>query len=356
MKNLVLHIRYLLTQHDCVVVPGWGALVVQHTSAVFDENHQLLPPRRWLSFNALLAHNDGMLAHSLMRACKCSYEEAISYIAEQVAEWRKALQSGENVVWDRVGSYEYQGESSLLFTEAADSEVNASLRMHRPVAMKHLADLLPALQEEEVEKEEVETPVAITWHRRMWQAVASVAAIVVLMLCISTPIDNYETTNDYASLVAVELLGISPDIQPVAEDGCLNVAPVAETPAVIQAIQPEESDNKSAEEPANRVVAQEVVEPVKPVKEVSAHIPTETATPRYILVVGSLPSRALAEKQIGEFRNQGVKDNIKIYENNGKYRLYIEGYNTMHEAEAQLNMLNSQSQSPFAGIWICSTK
>lgn len=354
MKNLVLHIRYLLTQHDCVVVPGWGALVVQHTSASFDSKNQLLPPRRWLSFNALLTHNDGMLAHSLMRANKCSYEEAMSIIAEQVATWRDELKAGNIVEWDRVGSYEYQSEGSLLFTEAENCEVNAAMSMHQPIALTHLADLLHTLPEDEVENEDAdETPATITWHSYIWQSVASVAAIVLLMLCISTPIDNYQATNDYASLVTLELLGTTTDIQSVADDACLNIEPTVETPEVLQDNQPEISENKVAAEPVNTPVAEVAAEPVK---EIPTEVLTETSLPRYILVVGSLPTRQLAEKQIQEFRQQGVEDNINIYESNGKFRLYINGYNTKQEAEAQLGMLTAQSQSPFAGIWICSTK
>ena len=78
---MVQHIEYLLTRHDCVVVPGWGAWIVQSVSAVVAGNAAPLPPRRWLSFNASLSHNDGMLAHSLMRAKGCGYDEAMAQIA-----------------------------------------------------------------------------------------------------------------------------------------------------------------------------------------------------------------------------------------------------------------------------------
>ena len=85
MNNVVRHIEYLLTRHDCVVVPGWGAWIVQSVSAAVIGNAAPIPPRKWLSFNAALSHNDGMLAHSLMRAEGCSYDEAMAQITAAFA-------------------------------------------------------------------------------------------------------------------------------------------------------------------------------------------------------------------------------------------------------------------------------
>lgn len=350
MKSLVQHIRYLLTQHDCVIVPGWGALVVQHCAAEYGVNNTLLPPRRWLSFNPLLTHNDGMLAHSLMRAERCSYEEAILTITEQVTMWRNEMKSGKNVVWDRIGRYEYQDNGAILFAEADDVEVNASLSMLQPLSLTHLVDVLPALQDDDKESESASTATVITWRRQVWRAVASVAAIVVMMLCISTPIDNYEASNDYASLVAGEILGYSTELQPVAD---------VEELAVFQSVEKQAVVDGEAFSVAEAVVEEEddkAIDVVARGNSSTAPILSSTTLPRYILVVGSLPTQSLAQKQIAEFQQSGIEDDIKIYESNGKYRLYIEGYDTMQQARKQLALLTSQTQSPFAGIWICATR
>ena len=333
MNSMSLHIEYLLTQHDCVVVPGWGALVVQHSQAIFNADNTITPPRRWLSFNSLLTHNDALLAHSIMRAEQCSYDEAMTRINEQVAQWHNTLQQGNSIVLDHIGSFASQDNGAIIFTEAASTIVNKGLTLLPAIDMPLLTDILPLDTEEERITSTVEQPVRITWYRRAAQAVASIAAIVILMLFISTPVDNFQPTNDYAALVAAEIL--------TSHD---TIATATDTPVV------EEVELTAA-------VMDEPVEVESVVTDTPATITTTPdETPRYILVIGSLPSRSLAEKQIAEFASMGVTEHINIYEGNGRYRLYIEGYNTMQQAQSRLDEITAQSQLPVNGIWICSTR
>jgi hypothetical protein len=78
--------------------------------------------------------------------------------------------------------------------------------------------------------------------------------------------------------------------------------------------------------------------------------------PLYILVIGSLPSLSQAQKQIVNFYDAGINQEIKIYEAGGKYRLYIDGYDMMSQAQSKLDALLAQPDAPFAGVWICSTR
>ncbi|MDE6465278.1 MAG: SPOR domain-containing protein, partial [Duncaniella sp.] len=60
MINLSSHIEYLLLRHDCVVVPGLGALLVHEVHARFDaDSCTFMPPSRSLGFNPAVTHNDG---------------------------------------------------------------------------------------------------------------------------------------------------------------------------------------------------------------------------------------------------------------------------------------------------------
>lgn len=352
MKNLVLHIRYLLTLHDCVVVPGWGALVVQHKSAELCVDNSILPPRRWLSFNSLLNHNDGMLAHVVMQAEGCSYDDAMRYINEQVASWHSIIKKEKSLVWDKVGRFVYQNDSSMCFEEADDAEINVALNLLQTVTIKPLAELLPALDDET----DVEPSISIApikWYGRAWQVAASIAAIVVFTLFISTPIDNYEATNDYAGLVASEILGYSTDLQTVADcdefsvdNGCSVVAE--------DILKPCENEKITPYATATVSVVDTSVESGDVSENVTVDVPQ--TLPRYILVVGSLPSRKLAEKQIAEFESMGVKEDIKIYESDGKYRLYVHGFSSIQQAQSHLASFTDLSKTPFTGMWICSTR
>ena len=338
MNSLSLHIEYLLTQHDCVVVPGLGALVVQHSHAIFEANNTITPPRRWLCFNPLLAHNDALLAHSVMKAQQCSYDEAMTIIGNQVAQWLNTLQQGGSVVLDNIGSFSYQDNGAILFTEAASTIVTKSLSMLPTIDMPLLTDILPFEAEDERIEISTQKPVKITWYRRTARAIASVAAIVILMLFISTPIDNFQPTNDYAGLVLSEILS--------KQEAATLIDDTISTDMIDDILA-----DKLIDEP-------ESVEIDTPAVGETTSVTAEKSLdqlPRYILVIGSLPTRNLAEKQIAEFASMGITDHINIYESNGRYRLYIEGYDTMQQAQQRLNEITAQSLLPVSGIWICST-
>lgn len=340
MKDLIRHIEYLLSRHDCIVVPGWGAWMVQYTPAAVKDRSSVIPPRRWLSFNPSLTHNDGMLAHSVMRSEQCSYEEASAYIAQEVTLWQDKLQQDGRVILGRVGQFDRQDSGVPLFTEATDSIVNTSLSLLPVLSLPTLSELLPEAAEPE---EDTYQEAPLTWHRRMWQAAISVAAIVILLLSISTPIDNYEASNDYAGMVAAEILG-------------LKAATPTEPASTLQ-----QESSPTDEEPVHAIVETTVYtgstpSTTRPTEETTEPDDAAIVLPRYILVIGSLPTRSLAEKQISHFRTLGVTEPIRIYEKEGKARLYIEGYDSMAEAQTRLNSLSRDPDRPFEGIWICATR
>lgn len=355
MKDIVLHIRYLLTQHDCVIVPGWGALVVQHNNAEFDtENNIVKPPHRWMSFNSLLAHNDGLLAHSLMRTQGCTYEQAVALIDEQVSLWRDDMRCKKTVTWERIGSFHHQDDTTMLFVEASDAEISATLSLLQPLTLPTLSHLLTPIDVEEesesaVEYVELQPSIRISWQRRAWQAVASIAVIVMVMLSISTPVDNLQTSNDYAGLVAMEVLGYN-----LSSEQEVVQSSLVEHENIITDVATEHVES----DVINNELEPEAVEP-QPVVDAQVELNDAVVVennPRYILVIGSLPSLSKAQEQARNFYHAGVNENIKIYHCDGKYRLYIEGYNSMLQAQERLDLLTAQQDSPFAGMWICSTR
>ena len=63
--------------HECVVVPGFGAFMLNHESARYDAKTQrFLPPSRTLGFNPEVRHNDALLLGSISRREGVSLENA----------------------------------------------------------------------------------------------------------------------------------------------------------------------------------------------------------------------------------------------------------------------------------------
>lgn len=342
MKELVLHIEYLLTQHDCIVVPEWGAFVVQYNKATISENKSFIPPTRWISFNSELTHNDGILAHSIMRVENCSYEEALAHITQEVTAWKEQLARQSRFTLGKIGTFEMQDAASLFFIESQDSVVNTTLSMYPIVKLPLISDILSEEEDETVELHINEQ----SWYHRVWGSVASIAAVIIFMLFVSKPIDNYEATNDYASIVATELLGITEEDHYLCEED--SKSSIEEQPA-------EESTTKTLE-----IISAETNEYVEVnVDEYAESKDTykeEYTHPRYIIVIGSLPTQDLAEQQIKHFETIGITDTIHIFCKDGKYRLYIDGYDTLAEAQQQVNSITSDKENIIQGAWICSTR
>jgi hypothetical protein len=106
MFSVIEHIEYLVTLHDCVVVPGWGAFIANYSASSYDaEAGMMSHPRRSIGFNASVSHNDGLLAQSLVRREGINYNEAMKFIADSVTTFRQQLAMDCEVSMGRLGYF-----------------------------------------------------------------------------------------------------------------------------------------------------------------------------------------------------------------------------------------------------------
>ena len=109
MITICEHIEYLLRNHDCVIVPGWGAFIAQYQPASFTEDGQMLPPSRLIGFNASISHQDGLLASSVMRREKISYDAA----SNKNIITNKILKKKKSGGYDFLSLAVYQGDYEI---------------------------------------------------------------------------------------------------------------------------------------------------------------------------------------------------------------------------------------------------
>ena len=105
MNSVISHIEYLLTRHDCVVVPGFGGFLLQQQTAKFDKYGNITPPSKGISFNAGLNHHDGLLANSIMEDYMISYNEANSVISDFVLSLRNNITIEKNYKFGHLCSF-----------------------------------------------------------------------------------------------------------------------------------------------------------------------------------------------------------------------------------------------------------
>jgi hypothetical protein len=112
-----LYISQLLYRYQCVIVPGFGAFLTEIQSAQLNEGlHSFYPPKKLVSFNSYLKNNDGLLANHLAQSEKISYDTSVSFIENQVLDWKSKLQDLGTINLKNVGDFSLNAEKNLVFT------------------------------------------------------------------------------------------------------------------------------------------------------------------------------------------------------------------------------------------------
>ena len=83
----------LLSENDCVVVPGFGGFVAQYLPAKLDESTGFFsPPSKHVLFNKNLINNDGLLINKIAQNQKINFNEAKEILEEKVKEFNRDLE------------------------------------------------------------------------------------------------------------------------------------------------------------------------------------------------------------------------------------------------------------------------
>lgn len=334
MIGLVRHIEYLLLHNDRVVVPGLGCFAVVYCEARFlSGGTSLLPPVRSVAFEESGETGSELLLQSVMRAGFMTRDEALAAITDEVKSIRENLEQGNDYLLGRLGRLVWN-EGRVEFRLADDNLLEYPRFGFAPV------EIIPR----EEEPVEVGNPVEetaqradriyISFPRRVVRAAAVAAAVIVFLLMLSKPINTPDTTVNYAGILSAELLGKT--TQPTGG----------------QAIDEAEATEWGV---TDLSVGETAVQGIAAPVEQPETLQSTTEPKPYYIIVASLPSRKLAEKQIECFRQQGVSSQLHIYETPRKARLYIASFDDFQEA-CQYRARLVKEQPLFANAWIMNAE
>ena len=297
-KGLEYYIVKLLTQHDCVIIPGLGGFVVQHESAQLLPDC-IIPPHATVGFNPLLTHTDGHLAALLMRSEGiANYREASALIQIQVSEWMNMLQQGQTLTLGELGSLCQNKTGQLHFTPGNLDFLPANFGLS-PVYRKQ-----PAQQ-----------PATVV---RMSPSYLRYAACVAFMIvCLLLPYEG-ERYVDTATL-----------------DPTIWVRPAVEEQTIVEQA---EAESLTIEE-----VAEQLVEtPAQTIESVVAH--------KHHLIVASVDQTS-ADAYCMQLKSEGHLGAHVIPYKNGYHRVAIHSYATRTEALQAMEALRA-TETRFAKAWV----
>ena len=201
MFSIIEHIEYLITRHDCVVVPGWGAFIANYDASSYDAEVGVMSrPRRSIGFNASVSHNDGLLAQSIVRRESIDYNEAMKFIADSVTTFRQQLAMDCEVSMGRLGYFRRNDGRFIEFMPFYHANGTDQFFGLNNLEIKDVATL-------ESEVAMTDEPVAAIvpternlFVRKVSRIAASVAVLIGLGVVLSTPMIVDRNQQNLASM------------------------------------------------------------------------------------------------------------------------------------------------------------
>lgn len=224
MFSIIEHIEYLMTRHDCVTVPGWGAFIANYGAAGYDaERAVFMRPQRMIGFNASVNHNDGLLAQSLMRRESVSYDNAMRFIADSVASFQQQLATDGEVSMGRLGYFRCNQGQHIEFVPFSHLQANDQFF--------GLSDLeiatVSALEEQRAADEAAAVPAIVPKERNLFtrkvgRIAASVVVLIGLGVLLSTPVIVDRERPDMASIAPSVTAPHAQPLAPTVQDGAVS--------------------------------------------------------------------------------------------------------------------------------------
>ena len=334
MEQINHHIKTLLSAHDCVIIPNFGAFIADYSPAVVSDEESTVPGKDIL-FNRNLTRNDGLLINALIEDQALSYDEAKKAIERYVSTINSVLASGNTHTVEGIGDFSHDEAGFVHFIADAsnscllDSYGLQAITLEKLTVQKNL-DLA-------VSASDIEQEVIINRRKRLVVRVASVAAVVALLLILASPLTD-KPMADYASL------GFDDSTQEVLT----NTMPVTAS-GKVSTTTPSEKEAEPLPSHAVEVTSlplsrtpDKVVKPILDQAQTSFHV-----------IIASLATQQFAKDYVAAFTQTYNFDTVEIMPSSGRYRVSVANFNKKNEALAfirSLRLLNPK----FADAWVLS--
>ncbi|MBR4779588.1 MAG: hypothetical protein IK011_06860, partial [Bacteroidaceae bacterium] len=192
------YVEALLQENDCVVLPSFGAFIAHTNAASYvNDEHTFLPPTRSLGFQRELTSDDGLLTSYLMLKGGIGFSEARAVVDRYVDRLRDTLGVDGAVKLPGVGRLRQDIRGNITFEPATVSVTAPALFGLEALAIRDLTALDAAEQRTSAEtvrptKIITTTPRTIDIHvgRRALRYIASVAAVLLLLIVFALPVND----------------------------------------------------------------------------------------------------------------------------------------------------------------------
>ena len=350
------YISELVYKNDCVIIPGFGAILCRYKAAEFDaQRDSVTPPTKTLVFNDKLMLGDGQLDRILSTRKAISFEQAGEEISTYVKYIWATLNKEKTYSIDGIGHF-FKAEEGLVFepeTKINYLETSFILpevffkkieRTGNP--SKKIADR-PSVPNDKVK------PVAKK-RTKWWLLVPVILTLGIAYSFYAVDFNglfkqNHQEASSKSQYNFDDPMGKQIDAQELSRKEAVAIEPET-TVAAASIVSAPSNDEVIEEVPATQetapVVQQQLKTKVKVVSEVSL---VSEATNRFYLIMGGFGSVENAEKARVKLAKKGY--DAKVIEpvgGAGLYRVSLSDFPTKVEADLE----TAKVKSEFAGVWV----
>jgi hypothetical protein len=338
IRPVDFYIKELLFDYDCVTVAGLGGFIAQSRPArLYRERRRIYPPSRVVTFNAMLLHDDGLLASFIAREEEIDYRSALKMIADFVGTARQNLETGKTINFEDIGSLGLNAEGGIVFQPLQDHNLSPatfgldSFYVHPATIETVPSAAAPAAKIDRKPRPSREkTPASVRWTVAL-----ALPVIVFLLYGIIFPASYQEAYTGYSDMIS----------------GFFHKSPAH--PAAIKAeiIEPEV---KAVEyiQPEQIPVPQETINP-EPVQVATVKTPVpeaaKTLSPKYYIIGGCFVDPENARKFKEQLKSKGFEAEEAGTNKKGQLRISYKSFQDRQEATSFLEQIKA-TENPTAWL------
>lgn len=340
MKQMVSHIEFLLHEHHCVIIPGFGGFVASVHPASREEDATFLPPECELAFNRELTHNDGLLAQAYMQFQQITFESAVQEIDRAVNELKQLLREKRYVELGRLGSFTMHDDKCFVYHPALF--VRPDLFGLTPVSLKPLSRMRPTV----IPLKPIRKQKRI---RSIGVSAAAVAAVAILMMIL--PMGDAPSKRQTAQILSQTEWLSSPSYHSRSGNTIRTRISTHELSHItgevfaVQSGEAETDDRLLSATPSYEADDVAALENFSRSKKEAAHSAAteKTDLPKYYIVAGVFSTQSRADKMVASLKNEGFAKAGQL-ERSGRFDVYLEVF--IHEDAAKEYLRTIHQQYP----------
>lgn len=312
------HISRLLFDHECVIIPGFGAFLTRYYSAeVNHATHMMRPPSKRVYFNASINENEGLLAKAISHTEGITYTQSLANIKNEVAQWQQTLTKSKKLNLPGIGRlYIDEVSGKLQFSPSLETNfatTSYGLSIFRSPAIQREAQIRKTIHQT-IEKHVV-TETAEGKKRKVatWVPWAAALGPILVAGVIGYSYLTQGSFNPAENVAGINWLQFSRSTEKVIE-------------VPVEDVKTTETPNSSMSENSADDSPKEVVEEAP-----------EVISPKiaYHIVVGSFKDQANAASYVTQLQAKGYDAYIPEGDNRF-FRVSVGGYTSHEEATAAI--------------------